>query len=72
MCGFHFIECSIVCHPKCAPSLPATCGMPTQYVQHLMETIGRARSVSVAKGSVAGLNIQMSGWMKIPRYILSN
>ena len=65
-----YLECEVVCHPKCAPLLPATCGIPTEYVRHFADTMSRAKAVSTMKLSVADLRLEMKGWMKAPKYVI--
>lgn len=62
------LECHALCHPKCSPYLPATCGVPTEYALHLSEALSRE------KGSSSGLQLKdpsghmrLEGWMKQPR-----
>ncbi|XP_027023180.1 citron Rho-interacting kinase isoform X2 [Tachysurus fulvidraco] len=62
------IECHALCHPKCSPYLPATCGVPTEYALHLSEALCREKS------SNSGLQLKdssghmrLEGWMKQPR-----
>ncbi|XP_066500859.1 citron Rho-interacting kinase isoform X3 [Hoplias malabaricus] len=62
------VECHALCHPKCSPYLPATCGVPTEYALHLSEALCRE------KGSSSGLalkdssgHMRLEGWMKQPR-----
>ncbi|XP_051508547.1 citron Rho-interacting kinase-like isoform X2 [Myxocyprinus asiaticus] len=60
------IECHALCHPKCSPYLPATCGVPTEYALHLSEALCRE------KGSISGLkdaggHMRLEGWLKQPR-----
>ena len=36
----HFVactitDCKVICHPKCAPDLPNTCGLPAELVDHV-------------------------------------
>ena len=64
------IECHQVCHPKCAPSLPHTCGLPSQYVQHFSHAM-HCKSASPKVGPVKGDNetVTLQSWMKIPRYV---
>ncbi|KAL7828509.1 hypothetical protein SRHO_G00321430 [Serrasalmus rhombeus] len=59
------IECHALCHPKCSPYLPATCGVPTEYALHLSEALCRE------KGSSSGLalkdssgHMRLEGWIK--------
>ncbi|XP_017558301.1 citron Rho-interacting kinase isoform X1 [Pygocentrus nattereri] len=53
------IECHALCHPKCSPYLPATCGVPTEYALHLSEALCRE------KGSSSGLALKESGHMRL-------
>ncbi|XP_051524289.1 citron Rho-interacting kinase-like [Myxocyprinus asiaticus] len=60
------IECHALCHPKCSPYLPATCGVPTEYALHLSDALCRE------KGSTSGLkdtggHMRLEGWLKQPR-----
>ncbi|CAB1319632.1 unnamed protein product [Coregonus sp. 'balchen'] len=62
------IECHALCHPKCSPCLPATCGMPGECALHMAEGLCRD------KGSSPGLqlkeasgHVRLEGWMKQPR-----
>ncbi|XP_058244604.1 citron Rho-interacting kinase isoform X4 [Hemibagrus wyckioides] len=62
------IECHALCHPKCSPYLPATCGVPTEYALHLSEALCREKS------SNSGLQLKdssghmrLEGWIKQPR-----
>lgn len=61
-------ECNIVCHPKCTPDLPASCGLPTEYAKHFTDMMSRARAANDTKVSVANLKLKMDGWMKMPKY----
>ena len=61
-------ECSVVCHPTCAPSLPPTCGMPTEYALHFASILDQAKSISTSRLSTASLQLHMKGWLKVPRY----
>ena len=70
--SLELLECSLVCHPKCVPSVPDTCGLPTEYVRHfssMMEkhgTPGKHTSTSALKGGGDGDDmIKMQGWIKI-------
>ena len=60
-------ECQIVCHPKCASSLPATCGLPTEYARHFTDTMAKAQA-NDKNVSVANLKLQHEGWMQTPKY----
>ncbi|XP_060064915.1 citron Rho-interacting kinase-like [Ylistrum balloti] len=62
-------ECHMVCHPKCLSAAPATCGLPTEYVQHFQEIMSRDddtpvnRKVSLCKDDRP---IHMKGFLKVP------
>lgn len=72
LCWFNHLlspasECHALCHPKCSPYLPATCGVPTEYALHLSEALCRE------KGSASGLkdiggHMRLEGWLKQPRW----
>ncbi|KAL0979531.1 hypothetical protein UPYG_G00186240 [Umbra pygmaea] len=62
------IECHALCHPKCSPCLPATCGLSGDCALHIAEGLCRD------KGSSPGLqlkeasgHVRLEGWMKQPR-----
>ncbi|XP_041956088.1 citron Rho-interacting kinase isoform X2 [Alosa sapidissima] len=62
------IECHTLCHPKCSPYLPASCGVPSDYAIHYSEALCRD------KGSSSGLplkdssgHMHLEAWMKMPR-----
>ncbi|XP_076125913.1 citron Rho-interacting kinase [Alosa pseudoharengus] len=62
------IECHALCHPKCSPYLPASCGVPSDYAIHYSEALCRD------KGSSSGLplkdssgHMHLEAWMKMPR-----
>ncbi|XP_035377990.1 citron Rho-interacting kinase isoform X1 [Electrophorus electricus] len=64
------IECHALCHPKCSPYLPATCGVPTEYALHLAEALGREKGASSAlQLKDAGAHMRLEGWMKQPRNV---
>ena len=41
-------ECNTLCHPKCSPCLPATCGLPPEYATHFSEALCREKANSPA------------------------
>ncbi|XP_022099481.1 citron Rho-interacting kinase-like [Acanthaster planci] len=61
-------ECHQVCHPKCAPSLPHTCGLPSQYVQHFSQAM-HCKTASPKVGPIEGESgsVTLQSWMKIPK-----
>ncbi|XP_064619813.1 citron rho-interacting kinase-like [Lineus longissimus] len=61
-------ECHAVCHPKCASSLPATCGLPTQYMKHFTEFMAKKAASPARNLSMADLDsLDLCGWMKVPK-----
>ncbi|XP_033627740.1 citron Rho-interacting kinase-like [Asterias rubens] len=62
-------ECHQVCHPKCAPSMPHTCGLPSQYVQHFSHAMHSKTASPTVGCPVTGDSeaIALQSWMKIPR-----
>ncbi|TRY60554.1 hypothetical protein DNTS_026969 [Danionella cerebrum] len=60
------IECHALCHPKCSPYLPATCGVPTEYALHLSEALCREKGSSSGLKDAAG-HMRLEGWLKQPR-----
>ncbi|XP_034452568.1 citron Rho-interacting kinase isoform X3 [Hippoglossus hippoglossus] len=62
------LECHALCHPKCSPCLPATCGMSSDCSLHLSD--GLCRDKGSAPGQQlkeAGGHMHLEGWMKLPR-----
>lgn len=63
-----FIECNTICHPKCSPCLPATCGLPAEYATHFSEALCREKANSPAlQVKEASGHVRLEGWMKQPR-----
>lgn len=64
-------ECGLVCHVKCAPNLPHTCGLPSQFVEHFSETLHEQKS-DINKNSktqsTTKLGGRREGWLRVPRY----
>uniref|UniRef100_A0A671RXX0 Citron Rho-interacting kinase-like n=1 Tax=Sinocyclocheilus anshuiensis TaxID=1608454 RepID=A0A671RXX0_9TELE len=60
------IECHALCHPKCSPYLPATCGVPTEYALHLSEALCREKGNTSGLKDVGG-HMRLEGWLKQPR-----
>ncbi len=72
LCWFnHFLspasECHALCHPKCSPYLPATCGVPTEYALHLSEALCREKGNTSGLKDVGG-HMRLEGWLKQPRW----
>uniref|UniRef100_A0A3B3QXA9 Citron rho-interacting serine/threonine kinase n=1 Tax=Paramormyrops kingsleyae TaxID=1676925 RepID=A0A3B3QXA9_9TELE len=62
-------ECRALCHPKCSPCLPATCGPPAEHAAHLLSE-GLCRDKAGSPGQQAkeaGGHVRLEGWMKQPR-----
>lgn len=69
VCPPPFSECHALCHPKCSPCLPSTCGMSSDCSLHLSEG-GLCRDKMAAAGQQlkeAGGHMHLEGWMKQPR-----
>ncbi|KAL3857416.1 hypothetical protein ACJMK2_012090 [Sinanodonta woodiana] len=60
-------ECAMVCHPKCVVSVPATCGLPTEYVQHFATIMGQQAQTKQYSPLAKDTAIHMQGWLKIPK-----
>ena len=61
-------ECHTLCHPKCSPCLPATCGLPAEYATHFSEALCRDKANSPAlQVKEASGHVRLEGWMKQPR-----
>ncbi|KAI1900711.1 hypothetical protein AGOR_G00052710 [Albula goreensis] len=62
------VECHALCHPKCSPCLPATCGLPAEYALHFSEALCRdkANSPGLQVKEASG-HVRLEGWMKQPR-----
>ncbi|KPP74577.1 hypothetical protein Z043_106256, partial [Scleropages formosus] len=62
------MECHVLCHPKCSPCLPATCGLPAEYATHFSEALCRDKASSPAlQVKEAAGHVRLEGWMKQPR-----
>uniref|UniRef100_A0A3Q3E605 Citron rho-interacting serine/threonine kinase b n=1 Tax=Labrus bergylta TaxID=56723 RepID=A0A3Q3E605_9LABR len=62
------LECHALCHPKCSPCLPATCGMSSDCSLHLSDGLCRDKGSSSAQQlKEAGGHMHLEGWMKQPR-----
>uniref|UniRef100_A0A9J7XGD3 Citron Rho-interacting kinase n=1 Tax=Cyprinus carpio carpio TaxID=630221 RepID=A0A9J7XGD3_CYPCA len=62
------LECRTLCHPKCSPCLPATCGLPAEYATHFTEALCRDKASSPApQVKEASGHMRLEGWMKQPR-----
>ncbi|XP_016109241.1 citron Rho-interacting kinase-like [Sinocyclocheilus grahami] len=62
------LECRTLCHPKCSPCLPATCGLPAEYAIHFSEALCRDKASSPAlQVKEASGHMRLEGWMKQPR-----
>ncbi|XP_030631130.1 citron Rho-interacting kinase [Chanos chanos] len=62
------LECHTLCHPKCSPCLPATCGLPAEYAAHFSEALCRDKANSPAlQVKEASGHVRLEGWMKQPR-----
>ncbi|XP_053727536.1 citron Rho-interacting kinase isoform X3 [Synchiropus splendidus] len=59
------LECHALCHPKCSPCLPSTCGMSSDCSLHLSEGLCRDKGSQQLKE--AGGHMHLEGWMKLPR-----
>lgn len=63
-------ECGLVCHVKCAPNLPRTCGLPSQFVEHFSETLQEQKNDENDKTKVQSstrLGGRREGWLRVPR-----
>uniref|UniRef100_A0A3P8W088 Citron rho-interacting serine/threonine kinase n=1 Tax=Cynoglossus semilaevis TaxID=244447 RepID=A0A3P8W088_CYNSE len=58
------LECHALCHPKCSPCLPSTCGMSSDCSLHLSEGLCRDKVQQLKDGSG---HMHVEGWMKQPR-----
>ena len=69
------LECGVVCHCKCSMSLPRTCGLPSQYVEHFSESLRGPKtetSLLVSPGNndlCDGKETSMEGYLKVPRLV---
>uniref|UniRef100_A0A3P8VWN0 Citron rho-interacting serine/threonine kinase n=1 Tax=Cynoglossus semilaevis TaxID=244447 RepID=A0A3P8VWN0_CYNSE len=58
------LECHALCHPKCSPCLPSTCGMSSDCSLHLSEGLCRDKGQQLKDCSG---HMHVEGWMKQPR-----
>ena len=72
LCNFFPTECGLVCHVKCAPNLPRTCGLPSQFMEHFSETLQEQKNDEnadkVNSQSTTRLGGKREGWLRVPRY----
>uniref|UniRef100_A0A3Q3X2J0 Uncharacterized protein n=1 Tax=Mola mola TaxID=94237 RepID=A0A3Q3X2J0_MOLML len=61
------LECHALCHPKCSPCLPATCGMSSDCSLHLSKMCRDKGSSPGQQLKDAGGHMHLEGWMKQPR-----
>uniref|UniRef100_A0A8C9W3Q9 Citron rho-interacting serine/threonine kinase n=1 Tax=Scleropages formosus TaxID=113540 RepID=A0A8C9W3Q9_SCLFO len=61
------LECRALCHPKCSPCLPATCGPPVEHAAHLEALCRDKAGASGQQPKEAGGHVRLEGWMKQPR-----
>uniref|UniRef100_A0A668A5F5 Citron rho-interacting serine/threonine kinase n=1 Tax=Myripristis murdjan TaxID=586833 RepID=A0A668A5F5_9TELE len=62
------LECHALCHPKCSPCLPATCGLSSDCALHLSEALCRDKGNSPGQQlKEASGHMHLEGWMKQPR-----
>ena len=69
--NFSMTECGLVCHVKCAPNLPRTCGLPSQFVEHFSETLQEQKTDENDKTNIQSstrLSGKREGWLRVPRY----
>lgn len=60
-------ECHALCHPKCSPCLPSTCGMSSDCSLHLSEGLRDKVTSAGQQLKEAGGHMHLEGWMKQPR-----
>ncbi|XP_056141461.1 citron Rho-interacting kinase [Lampris incognitus] len=61
------LECHALCHPKCSPCLPATCGLSSDCALHLSEGLCRDKGSPGQQLKDASGHMHLEGWMKQPR-----
>ena len=72
--NFSFVttECGLVCHVKCSPNVPHTCGLPSQLVEHFTETLQEQKNdengLIPNSQSTTKLGGRREGWLRVPRY----
>eukprot|EP00794_Sanderia_malayensis_P014180 gene14180-15659_t len=66
-------DCGLVCHTKCASSLPNTCGLPDKLISHFSSSIKGGKTASAQDRPSAYVSeeradtVKLEGWLKIPR-----
>ncbi|XP_055016944.1 citron Rho-interacting kinase-like [Boleophthalmus pectinirostris] len=64
------LECRLLCHPKCSPCAPSTCGLPAELATHFSESLCRDKNNSPAPPlNEASGHVRLEGWMKQPRSV---
>jgi len=73
--SFLVAECGLLCHVKCSPNVPHTCGLPSQLVEHFTETLQEQKndenSLIPNSQSTTKLGGRREGWLRVPRYASS-
>lgn len=62
-------HCDLQAHPKCALTIPKTCGLPPGFAKHYSKSLtdsDRSGSAS-AENSLGERQITLEGWVKIPK-----
>ncbi|XP_014673016.1 PREDICTED: citron Rho-interacting kinase-like, partial [Priapulus caudatus] len=57
-------ECHLSCHPKCATNLPSTCGLPSEYLDHVTKSPFATVTPSPGVPS-SDKSVRLEGWLKI-------
>ena len=58
-----------MCHVKCTAHAFNRCGEATDYARHYRETLRLARTTPTMRLSVADLKLNLSSYLKVPRYV---
>lgn len=61
-------HCGVIAHPKCAPTLPKTCGLPEGLVKHFAKSItGKLSSEVISSNSenIKNNTVNIEGWIKL-------
>jgi len=58
-----------VCHPKCAPDLPNTCGLPAELAEHMFAQPPSSKKLKVddsqAKPAAEHAQLRKEGWLQV-------
>lgn len=64
------VDCKVVCHPKCAPDLPNTCGLPAELASEMFAQPPSSKRLKVDDQdtpTVECAQLRKEGWLQVYR-----